>query len=130
MVAALQAAWQGAGVVLFERNASVGRKLLVTGSGRCNLTNDAARAEAYACADTAWMETLLAGFGLRDLLDMLGGIGVVARKTHDGWYYPISESAAAVVDAFASALERAGVHLRLETQVTAIRARGTGFGVH
>jgi len=130
MVAALQAAWSGAEVALFERNAAVGRKLLVTGSGRCNLTNDAARAEAYACADTAWMETLLAGFGLRDLLDMLGGIGVVARKTHDGWYYPISESAASVVDAFASALERAGVHLRLETQVTAIRPRGSGFGVH
>lgn len=130
MAAALQAAWHGAEVALFERNAAVGRKLLVTGSGRCNLTNDAARAEAYTCADTAWMETLLAGFGRRDLLDMLGEIGVLAHKTSDGWYYPISESAAAVVDAFNSALERAGVHLRLESQVTAIRAAGRGLVVH
>lgn len=130
MTAALQAAWRGARVALFERNAAVGRKLLVTGSGRCNLTNDAVRVGAYACADPAWMETLLAGFGLRDLLDMLAEIGVLARKTPDGWYYPISESAAAVVDAFTSALERARVHLRLETQVTAIRPRGAGFGVH
>jgi predicted Rossmann fold flavoprotein len=76
------------------------------------------------------METLLAGFGRRDLLDMLGEIGVLAHKTSDGWYYPISESAAAVVDAFASALERAGVHLRLETQVTAIRAGAQSFTVH
>ena len=41
MAAALQAAWHGAAVTLFERNAAVGRKLLVTGSGRCNITNDA-----------------------------------------------------------------------------------------
>jgi predicted flavoprotein YhiN len=64
LAAALQAAWRGAGVTLFERNDVLGRKLLVTGAGRCNLTNDAVSGEKYACADTGWMESLLGQFGL------------------------------------------------------------------
>ena len=51
MVAALQSAWNAAAVTLFERNADIGRKLLVTGSGRCNITNDGVEADKYACAD-------------------------------------------------------------------------------
>ena len=53
--AALHAAWNGADVTLFDQNAAIGRKLLVTGSGRCNITNDAAVASAYTCADPQWM---------------------------------------------------------------------------
>ncbi len=121
MMAALQAARVGAAVSLFERNASVGRKVLVTGSGRCNITNDAAAAGAYACADPRWMETLLGQFGVTDLLTTLAGIGVLAHKTADGWYYPLSESARTVVDAFDSALRLAGVELCALAQVTAIQ---------
>ncbi len=97
MAAALQAAWKGAAVTLFERNQAVGRKLLVTGSGRCNISNAAAAAPAYTCADPRWMETLLKRFGVDDLLAMLAELGVPVCKTSDGWYYPLSEAAAAVV---------------------------------
>jgi predicted Rossmann fold flavoprotein len=121
LTAALQAAWGGAQTTLFERNAAVGRKLLVTGGGRCNLTNDGVKAGRYSC-DPAWMEDLLAGFGVKDLLMMLLQVGVPAYKTDDGWYYPLSNSAQTVVDAFASGLETSGVTQRLSTQVTAIQA--------
>src|SRR5690554_3183582 len=92
MMAALQAAWNGGAVTLFERNTSVGRKLLVTGSGRCNITNEAAAAAAYTCADPRWMETLLSRFGVADLLAVLSEIGIPVHKTSDGWYYPLSDS--------------------------------------
>jgi len=124
MVAALQAAWNGANVTLFERNASVGRKLLVTGSGRCNLTNEGVKAARYACADSAWLETLLNRFGVDDLLSMLASIGIPVQKTSDGWYYPLSNSAQSVVEAFASALNLAGVTLSTQTQATALRVCG------
>ncbi len=65
IMAALQASRGGARVALFDHNDSIGRKLLVTGSGRCNLSNAAVAPEAYHCADSAWMNTLLAGFGVR-----------------------------------------------------------------
>lgn len=127
MAAALQAAWKGAAVTLFERNESVGRKLLVTGSGRCNITNEAVKAAQYACADTAWMKTLLQAFGVRDLLSMLASIGIPVQKTADGWYYPLSNSAQSVVEAFSSALQLAGVQVVCQAQVTSLRAGKPGF---
>lgn len=130
MAAALQAAWNGAAVTLFERNEKVGRKLLVTGSGRCNLTNDAVAAGKYACADPAWMETLLGSFGVRDVLDMLAAIGIPSHKTSDGWYYPLSESAQSVVEAFASALELAGVTLYTQAWVSEMRPTRKGLAVY
>jgi predicted Rossmann fold flavoprotein len=129
LMASLQAAWNGAAVTLLERNDAVGRKLLVTGSGRCNITNDAAAAAAYTCADVQWMEALLSRFGVRDLLAVLAGIGIPVYKTPDGWYYPLSDSAHAVVNAFSSALDLAGVSLCTAAQVTSIEARGQVLAV-
>lgn len=130
IAAALQAAWNGADVTLFEHNEGVGKKLLVTGSGRCNLTNDGVGAEKYSCADPAWVGALLGYFGVRDLLDMLASVGIPAHKTEDGWYYPLSNSAQSVVEAFASALDLAGVTLSTQVQVDAIRAGRRGLSVH
>ena len=127
MAAALQAAWHGAEVTLFERNATVGRKLLVTGSGRCNITNEGAAAAKYACADPAWMEALLGGFGVPQVIEMLAAIGIPVEKTSDGWYYPLSSSAQSVVEAFASALDLAGAILSTGSQVTSIRSGGKGL---
>jgi predicted Rossmann fold flavoprotein len=127
MAAALQAAWGGAQVTLFERNESAGKKLLVTGSGRCNITNDAIAAGAYACSDTRWMEILLARFGVAELKAMLLEAGIPVRATFDGWYYPLSESAHTVVDAFVSALRLAGVTLVTNAQVLSVKPGGGGF---
>ena len=129
LTAALQSAWHGAAVTLFERNAAVGRKLLVTGSGRCNITNEAVEAAKYACADPAWMEALLSRFGVGDLKAMLASIGIPVHKTSDGWYYPLSNSAQSVVAAFASALKQAGVTLYSQTQVSSLHASPKGFAV-
>lgn len=129
MAAALQAAWKEADVTLFEHNAEVGRKLLVTGSGRCNITNAAATAEKYTCADSAWMAALLNQFGVKNLVDMLLEIGIPVRATFDGWYYPLSESAHTVVAAFSSALATSGVKLNLSTQVVSVATDGDRFMV-
>ncbi len=127
MLAALQARQQGAEVHLIERNAILGRKLLVTGSGRCNLTNAAVAAERYACADPDFIRQMLSRFGRPELLAALETIGVLSYATPDGWYYPLSESAATVVDAFAAALNQAGVILHLDAPVLDIRRARSGF---
>ncbi len=125
MAAALQAAWHGASVTLYERNPVPGKKLLVTGSGRCNITNQAAAADKYTCADTHWMQMLLSAFGVTDLLEMLTEIGIPTRKTWDGWFYPLSDSAKTVVDAFDSALKLAGVTTCHAHQVLDISLAGS-----
>jgi predicted Rossmann fold flavoprotein len=129
LAAALQAAWNGADVALFERNATVGRKLLVTGSGHCYITNDGVSAAKYTCADPAWMETLLSRFGVSDLLEMLAAIGIPVYKTSDGWYYPLSNSAQSVVEAFSSSLDLAGVTIINKTQVRSISVCDKGLAV-
>jgi len=127
MTAALFAAKAGAKVRLIDSNEQVGRKLLVTGSGRANFTNQRMDAARYTCADPAWMESLLTHFGHKDLINFLNEIGVLTFSTHDGWCYPLSESAQTVVDTFAAALREAGVELVLNTKVTSIRKKQENF---
>ena len=129
MSAALQAAWRGADVTLFERNERPGRKLLVTGAGHCNLTNDGVNPERYACADPGWLTRLFTTFGRPELLTMLKEIGVAVYKTSDGWYYPLSNSAQSVADAFNAALRAAGVNLRTSTRVTGISTDRKGISL-
>lgn len=129
MAAALQAAWHGASVTLYERNPVPGKKLLVTGSGRCNITNQAAAAEKYTCADPQWIQKLLSAFGVTDLLDMLIEVGIPTYKTFDGWFYPLSDSAKTVVDSFDSALKLAGVATRYAHQVLGINQKGSEWTV-
>lgn len=129
MTAAQFAARAGAQVRLIDSNAMVGRKLLVTGSGRANLTNQRMDAARYTCADPAWMQTLLGEFGHSELLEFLGSIGVLTYATADGWCYPLSESAQTVVDAFGNALNLAGVELVLNTKVKAINRNQDGFSL-
>ena len=71
MMAAIEAA-KGIGrgiqsVTLFEQEPKLGRKLAVTGAGRCNLSNDGVQASAYHGPDIDWMETLLERFAVEDL---------------------------------------------------------------
>jgi predicted Rossmann fold flavoprotein len=125
MMAALEAAKQGARVLLFDSNPMIGRKLLVTGNGRCNLTNAHVAANRYACADPAFLEQALAKFGHEQLRAALRELGIPTYATHDGWCYPLSNAAATVVDTFAAALELAGVEVYLRHKIVRIqRAKG------
>jgi predicted Rossmann fold flavoprotein len=121
MMAALEAAKRGTRVLLFDSNPMVGRKLLVTGNGRCNLTNANVAADRYTCADPAFLEQALAKFGHEHLIAALRELGIPTYATHDGWCYPLSNSAATVVDTFAVALKLAGVEVHLRHKITHIR---------
>jgi predicted Rossmann fold flavoprotein len=129
MTAALFASRAGAQVRLIDSNTMVGRKLLVTGSGRANLTNHRMDANKYTCADPTWMEVLLGQFGHEELVRFLESIGVLTFYTADGWCYPISESAQTVVDAFEIALKLAKVDLVLNTKVKDINSNQQGYSL-
>lgn len=127
MTAALFAARAGWKVQLIDRNEKVGRKLLVTGAGRANLTNQNMDASHYPAVDALWMQQVLIQFGHKELLSFFRGIGILTYATHDGWTYPLSESAQSVADAFENALKLAGVRLLLNQHITAIRKEIDGF---
>lgn len=129
MTAALFAARRGIEVTLIDGNPCVGRKLLVTGAGRANLTNRNVSAGRYTCTNQKWMESVLARFGHAETIAFLESIGVLTYATSDGWCYPLSESAQTVVDAFANALHLAGVRLLLDHKVTILREDINGFEI-
>ena len=136
-MAAIQAAEGGGRITLFEHNPNIGRKLLVTGSSRCNLSNDAVEAEAYYCEDPAWMEAFLGVFGVEEFRRALDRLGIPTQKTEDGWYYPRSQSAQAVVEILGEALAERGIELRVATHVSEISSRNnlievkiTALGLH
>jgi predicted Rossmann fold flavoprotein len=129
MTAALFAARVGKQVTLIESNASVGRKLLVTGAGRANLTNKMVSAERYTCGDQGWMKAVLDQFGHSELIAFLESIGVLTYSTADGWCYPLSESAQTVVDIFSNALDQAGVQVLLDHKTTSVHKSKNGFAL-
>ncbi len=129
MMAAIFASQAGHEVVIIDTNEHVGRKLLVTGAGRCNLTNADVAAVRYACDNPVWLNQVLNHFTREDLLKFLETIGIFTFSTFDGWYYPISESAHTVVDAFDAALDSYHVQRLLRKQVTGIIKAGDGFEV-
>lgn len=108
-------------IVLFERNEKVGKKLLVTGSGRCNITNSAVSAERYVCADQSWITTFLKQFGVGELKQLFWELGIPLKSTDDGWFYPVSESAQAVVGILEQHMAALNIDLRVATIVKQIR---------
>ncbi len=129
IMAALEAARRGARVTIFDTNAVVGRKILVTGNGRCNITNVHAAPEKYACADLQFLRAAFSRFGHHETVARLRDLGIPIYSTPDGWCYPLSESAANVAEILAAALELAGVEVRLQTKIADIRPERRGIAL-
>lgn len=127
--AALAAAQTGNRVTLFDHNAEIGKKLLVTGSSRCNISNAMVGAEKYACADEGWMHAFFQAYPPARLLNLLDALGIPTYSTADGWYYPLSNSAHSVVEILRADLLARGVALALSTQVVDLRREEGGFAL-
>lgn len=105
MIAALTAAKRGQ-VILLERQARFGRKLLSTGNGRCNLTNLDLSLRHYHGADAAFCRPALAQFGSEQTLDFFHALGLLTTVQQDGRVYPLSDSANSVLDVLRLHLEQ------------------------
>jgi predicted Rossmann fold flavoprotein len=126
ILASLEARKSGAEVSLFDSNDVVGRKLLVTGAGRCNLTNAHASSSKYHASPEA-VDSILKQFNHSDLMDYLHDLGILTQTTSDGWVYPLSYSAANVTSIFAAHLVEAGINMHLSHTVSHIIPQNSGF---
>ena len=111
LAAALTAAQTAQGtaqVVLLEKSARVGRKLLASGNGRCNLSNTDVTAAHYATLDAPELQRFLTCRAPTETQEWMSRLGLLCRE-EDGRLYPFSEQAAAVLDLLRSAVRRAGV---------------------
>ena len=128
MVAALTAAARpGRTVYLLERQQRVGRKLLATGNGRCNITNAHASAEVYHGSDATFCEAALRRFTPVDTQRFFAHLGLLTVTEDDGRVYPLSDSANSVLDVLRFGLDRAGVILRCPFPVDEIVPLAGGY---
>lgn len=130
LIAAIAAArMRPQSVVLLEKEARVGRKLLSTGNGRCNLLNKYIKEEAYHGSGSSAALSLLAELPPQYLLDYFGELGLLCREEDDGRFYPYSGQAASVLDTLRCAVERLRVDVRCETHVVDIKREKHGFAL-
>ena len=128
LAAAIQAAEHGQ-VTLLERQNRVGRKLLATGNGRCNLSNTGAGPERYHGADPDFCRGALAAYPPERVLEFFHGLGLRTVTEYGGRVYPRSDHASSVLDVLRLAAERRGVALRCGCSAERIERRGRGFRV-
>lgn len=130
MMAALTAAEDSSNqVTLLERQSRVGRKLLATGNGRCNLSNVHAGPGHYHGAAPSFADRALAFFPVDDTLAFFRSLGLWTVTEPSGKIYPFSDQANSVVDVLRFALEQRGVDVRCGCEVTGVSKKARGYNV-
>lgn len=124
MMAAGCAAERGNKVILFEKNDRVGRKLFITGKGRCNLTNntDPEGLIANTAGNPYFMYSAYYGFTPADTMDFFEGLGVRLKTERGGRVFPVSDKSGDIVRAMECFVKKSGAELRLNTAVEDIYA--------
>ena len=125
MMAAVTAARQGAKVVLIEPNEKVGRKLYITGKGRCNVTNDCRvdRLLASVPRNGKFLYSAFSRFSPQDTIAFFEKLGVPLKVERGNRVFPQSDRAADVIDALWKELRRCRVELR-QDRVTEVAVSG------
>lgn len=130
MTAALAAARAGAEVLLLEQNERIGKKLLLTGNGKCNYTNLELDVARYDTDSPDFVRELIKRYPPETIIRFLEELGVPPLSRHGGWIYPHAEQAAAVLNALRTALEREQVAVRTGTRVLGVqREKKGGFRI-
>ena len=127
MAAALWAAKSGNDVLLFERQARVGRKLLATGNGRCNLTNAKLDLSNYHGENPDFAKYALDFFHVDNTLRWFDSLGLYTVTEDSGRVYPYSDQANSVLDVLRFALQRENVEVLTDFEVTKARKTPEGF---
>ena len=128
MAAALAAAEnEDVQIVLFERQARVGKKLSATGNGRCNLTNLHAMEGGYHGENAAFIRYALESFDVQKTLIWFGSLGLLTVAEDSGRVYPYSDQANSVVDVLRFALEKTNIRLLTGFAVTKVKQTDAGF---
>lgn len=119
LMAAGKAAERGFDVLLLERNDRVGKKILISGKGRCNITNatDIEGLIENTPGNGCFLYSALYNFSNTDLIDFFERYGLQTKVERGGRVFPQSDRSSDVVDALLKFVKEAGVKIRLKTRV-------------
>ena len=131
MMAAYQAALCGAEVTVFERNPFAGKKLRITGKGRCNVTNDCTRETFLASVLTnpKFLYSAAAKFTAADTMAFFEEAGVPLKTERGNRVFPVSDKAVDIAHALEKRCRSAGVAFRFGCRVTEIAKADPGYAL-
>ncbi|EEY35944.1 NAD(P)/FAD-dependent oxidoreductase [Pseudoleptotrichia goodfellowii] len=129
-VAAITAAKSGKKVVILERKERVLKKVLVTGNGRCNMTNVKADITHYFGKNIDSIENILDSFTPKDTMEFFNELGIICNEEERGKVYPLSGQAASIVDALRFEAEKLGIVTETEFYVRKVEKDGFKFKIY
>ena len=127
LMAACKAGEAGLSVLVLEKMKQAGTKLLITGNGRCNITNTANLSDfiKHINPDGRLLRQAFSQFFSKDIITFLKHCGVETKEEENGKVYPVSNSAKDVLDAFINSALKHDVEIRYNSQVVDLLVEGT-----
>lgn len=130
LMAAITAKKLGKEVIILERKDRILKKVLITGNGRCNITNVNANISNYFGKNISSVENILNRFTPQDTMDFFNELGIVCNEENRGKVYPLSGQASSVVDALRFEAEKLGIKIETEFYVRKIEKDGFKFRIY
>ena len=129
MMASIFAARRGMEVHVYEKNEKTGKKLYITGKGRCNLTNACDMEELLESvkSNKKFLYSAFYGFTNQDAYDFFEAEGLKLKVERGNRVFPMSDRSADVLDTLRRAMRSAGVQVHLNTEVKRVLKNDTGF---
>jgi len=124
MMAAATAGARGKRVLLLEKNPSLGKKLLITGGGRCNVTNnkpDIRTMQAQYKGAGKFLFSLFATHGVRESIDWFASRGVTLKEENEGRLFPTTNSARTIFDTLVAEMKKTGVVVQTKAGVKGVK---------
>ncbi|MBS4750188.1 NAD(P)/FAD-dependent oxidoreductase [Carnobacteriaceae bacterium zg-ZUI78] len=120
LMACVSAAKTGAKVLLLEKNASLGQKLLLTGGGRCNITNNRPAEEivAHIPGNGRFLYSAFSQFDNYDIIKFFKENGVTLKEEDHGRMFPTTDKARTILDTFISLIKQHGIHVQTKNTVS------------
>ena len=131
MMAAYGAAITGKKVLILEKNEKAGKKILITGKGRCNVTNACDMEDFFKQVprNSKFLNAAVRQFGYEDVTSLLEMLGTSTKIERGNRVFPVSDKASDVTRAFARGMKDAGVQVELNTGVKNVLKEEDGFAV-
>lgn len=120
MMSAILLSREGIDVTIIEKNSTLGKKILMTGNGRCNYFNQDIDIDKYYTSDYEFLKTIVNEDNVFKVKEFLNSIGLVPR-IKNGYYYPSSNTATSVLNAFLTEIEKRRIKVILDSEVNSIK---------
>jgi len=123
IMAAITAKQNVASVILIEKNDAIGRKILATGNGRCNITNKSISPKNYHGSNQEFISSVLSTFDQDKTIKFFEDLGLILKEEDRGRMFPRTNQASSVVEILNHELDRLKVEIKLNGEVKRIESK-------